>query len=100
MTVVTAPSLRQLLDRTRSILPISDEDIIVRGITAELTDRIVELKRAAQALQGKYGSLEQLERILTEEGVPPDDHTRYTDLLEWRAIRSELAELIDLLESI
>jgi len=95
-----APALRRLLDRTQSVLPVSDEDIIVRGITAELTDRIVELKRAAQVLQDKYGSLEELERIVKEKSVSPDDHTLYTDLLEWRAIRSELNELMDLLGSI
>ncbi|MBC8448632.1 MAG: hypothetical protein H8D78_12870 [Chloroflexi bacterium] len=99
MTVMTAP-LQQILDRTLSILPVSNEDIVVRGITAELTGRIVELKRAARTFRGKHSSLEQLERTLAEEGISPDDHTRYADLLEWRAIRSELAELIDLLESI
>ena len=34
------------------------------------------------------------------EGVSPDDHTLYTDLLEWRAINHELAELLHIFEAL
>jgi len=34
------------------------------------------------------------------EGVSPDDHTLYTDLLEWRAIDHELTELLHMLEAL
>lgn len=38
----------------------------------------------------RYKSLEDLERKIQAEGVPPDDHTLYTDSLEWRAINHEV----------
>lgn len=49
---------------------------------------------AAARLQGPYNSLEDLEQKIQAEGIPPDDHTLYTDLLEWRAINHELTELL------
>ena len=92
--------VQELLERTLAFLPITDEDVIFKGITAEVMDRIVALKKAALRLQTRYGSLEDLGRRLEREGVSPDDHTLYTDLLEWRAIDYELGELIKILESI
>jgi hypothetical protein len=80
------------------VLPASSDELLLRGITAEITDRIVALKKASLRLRAKYGSTESLERKIASEGVSPDDHRLYTDLLEWKAIRHELAELVDLLE--
>jgi len=80
-------------------LPVTDKDIMLRGITAEVVERIVQLKKARAGLEQKYGSLEGLERRMEQQGVSPDDHTPYTDLLEWRAINRELSDLIDILES-
>lgn len=92
--------VQELLEKTLAILPITDEDVIFKGITAEVMDRIVELKKAILRLQTRYGSLEDLARRLEREEVSPDDHTLYTDLLEWRAINHELGELVKILESI
>ncbi|MBI5253924.1 MAG: hypothetical protein HY930_05970 [Euryarchaeota archaeon] len=41
-------------------------------------------------LTAKYASLEKLEERIKKEGVKPEDHTLYNDLLEWRAIKHEL----------
>jgi len=92
--------IQELIQRANAVLPVSGEDLLLRGITAEAVERIFALKRAAAHLQAKYGSLEALEQRIREEGVSPDDHTLYTDLLEWRAIRHELEELLRFLESV
>jgi hypothetical protein len=47
-----------------------------------------------------YGTLETLEQQIQAAGLSPDDHTRYTDRLEWRAITHELRELLYLLETL
>lgn len=88
-----------MLEKTSAILPVTDKDIILRGITTEVVERIVQLKKARAGLEQKYGSLERLERQIEQQGVSPDDHTLYTAFLEWRAINHELSELIDILES-
>jgi len=92
--------IQELIQKATTVLPVSGEDLLLRGITAEAVERIFALKRAAARLQAKYGSMETLEQRIREEGVPPDDHTLYTDLLEWRAIRNELDELLRFLESV
>jgi hypothetical protein len=99
-TMVVSTRVQELLEKTLAILPITDEDMIFKGITAEVMDRIVELKKAALRFQTKYGSLKDLTRRVEREGVSPDDHTLYTDILEWRAINYELGELVKILESI
>ena len=90
----------QLLERATKVLPASTDELLLRGITAEATDRIVALKKASLRLRDQYDSIENLERKIRAEGVSPDDHGLYTDLLEWRAIGHELAELVDLLETL
>ncbi|MBO9370062.1 MAG: hypothetical protein J7575_03060 [Chloroflexi bacterium] len=92
--------IQELIQRAATVLPVSGEDLLLRGITAEAVERIFALKRAAARLQAKYGSMEALEQRIHDEGVSPDDHTLYTDLLEWRAIRYELNELLRFLESV
>ena len=90
----------QLVERARQILPASSDDLLLRGIAAETTDRIVALKKAGLRLRARYGSIEKLQQKIKIEGVIPDDHSLYTDLLEWQAIQYELAELMDLLETL
>lgn len=97
--MATVTRVQQLLERTSAILPVTDKDIILRGITTGVVERIVQLKKAGAGLERKYGSLEGLERRIEQQGVSPDDHTLYTDLLEWRAINHELSKLIAILES-
>jgi hypothetical protein len=94
------PDVQQLLDQVTAILPISDEELIYKGIAAGVTERIMALKRATARFQEQYKSMEDLEQRIQIEGVPPDDHTLYTDLLEWRAIRHELAQLLHIFESL
>jgi len=90
----------QLLEQARRVLPVSNDDLLLRGIMTEATDRLVALKKTSQRLRAQYGSLESLQQDIEANGVSPDDHTPYTDLLEWRAIRHELEELVDLLEAL
>lgn len=91
---------RQLLERATAILPASDEDLIYKGIAAGVSERIMALRKSRTRLQRKHSSQEELERKVKTEGVSPDDHTLYTDLLEWRAIDHELSELLHTLEPI
>ena len=86
----------QLLEQATSILALSDEDFIYRGIAAGVSERMITLKKAAARLQEQYSSPEELERKTQTEEVSPDDHTLYTDLLEWRALQHEQAELFHL----
>lgn len=91
-------SVQTLLDRATAILPFSRDEIITRGVASGVSERMIELKRSANKLQGKYGSMLELEHRIQREGVSPDDHTLYTDLLEWRAINHELSELMHIFE--
>lgn len=98
MTVPT--QVHKLLERATAILPLSDEDLIYKGIAASVSERIITLKRTKRHLQDKYGSLNALQKRIQTEGVSPDDHTLYTDKLEWEAINHELKQLLDILETI
>jgi hypothetical protein len=93
-------NVQQLLARATAILPIGDEDLIYKGIAASVAERIMALKKAAAWLQERHNSLEDLEQEIQTEGVSSDDHTRYTDLLEWRAINYELSQLRHLFETL
>jgi hypothetical protein len=90
----------QLLERASRVLPASSDELLLRGIMAETTDRIVALKQASLRLRAQHDSFENLEQKIKAVGVSPDDHRLYTDLLEWRAIHHELAELVELLETL
>ena len=91
-------NVQELLDQVVAVLPISQDEVIYKGIAAGVSERIVELKRASGRLQANYDSTSQPEQLMAARGVSPDDHTLYTDLLEWRAIDAELIELFHLLE--
>jgi hypothetical protein len=79
------PASQRLIDDVMAILPVSQEDLLYKGIVAALSERIIELKRAQARLAGQYDTLQDLERRIESEGVSVDDHTLYSDLLEWRA---------------
>jgi hypothetical protein len=98
--MTTLSYAQRLLERATAALPVSDEDLIYKGIAAGVSERIITLKKAAARLQANYGSVEDLERKIKNEGISPHDHTVYTDLLEWRAINHEMTELIHLLEAL
>ena len=98
---MTVPSdAQQLLEKATAILPESDEDLIYKGIAAGVSERIMALRQSRARLQRKHGSREQLEHKVKRHGVSPDDHTLYTDLLEWRAIDHESTELLHMLEAL
>jgi hypothetical protein len=88
------------LSRALELLPATEEDILLTGIVSKIIARITELKKAEKRLIELYESLETLDRAIKANGVTPDNHTSYNDLLEWRAIRYELEELTRLLESL
>lgn len=92
--------VHELPERATAILPVSDEDLISKGIAAGVSERILALKKAPARLQQKYHSVEELERKMSIEGVSPDDHTLHADRLEWRAIRHELSELLHIFEAL
>lgn len=96
----TASHVHELLERATAVLPVSDEDLISKGIAAGVSERILALKKAQTRLQQKYHSVEELDHKMKIEGVSPDDHTLYADCLEWRAIKHELTELVHLLEAL
>lgn len=91
---------QKLLEKVLEVLPAAEEEVITKGITSSVTDRILELKRSAHWLEETYGTIEKLEKRIKEEGVPPDDHTLYDALLEWRATLGELGKLLEILESL
>ncbi|HUW95231.1 MAG TPA: hypothetical protein VMW58_05550 [Anaerolineae bacterium] len=98
---MTVPSdAHQLLEKATAILPASDEDLIYKGIAAGVSERLMALKKSRARLRRKHGSQEALEHKIETEGVSPDDHALYTDLLEWRAIDHELTELLQMLEAL
>ncbi len=74
------------------------DDLIYKENAVDISERIVELWQASRRLEATYGNATRLEELMAARGVSPDDHTLYTDLLEWRAIDAELAELIHGLE--
>ena len=91
---------QNLLHRLQNLLPLTEDEIVQRGITEATMARIMELRQQAAQLASMYTSLENLEQKVKTEGVSPDDHTLYTDLIEWRAVRQELADLAAFLESV
>ena len=91
---------QRLLDGIVDILPFSREELLFKGAATAITERILELKRAEAQLCERYSSPQQLEKRIAGEGVSPDEHTLYTDLLEWRAIDHELAELMRLFQAL
>ncbi len=96
--MVLTSQIQRLLLRLQELLPLSEDEVVQRGIIQAATDRIIELRARASALGAKYSSLEGLEKQVAQ-GVPAENHTVYTDLLEWRAIRHEIQQLTEFLEA-
>jgi len=90
---------QDLLSRLQALMALSDDEVVQRGIAQATTDRIIALRQRAGQLTEIYGSLEKLEAQVAQ-GVSVDDHTLYTDLLEWRAVRYELEQLTHFLEAV
>lgn len=90
----------ELLEKVVALLPEGEDEVIFRGITTSLTERLVELKEAIRRFEEHYGSIDALERRIEAEGLSPDDHTLYQNLLEWRAVHYELGRLLEVLESL
>ncbi len=90
---------QNLLTDLQKIMAVSEDELIQRGIAQATTDRIIELRQRIGQLTEQYGNLEKLETQV-KDGVTPDDHAPYTDLLEWRAIRHELEQLTHFLETV
>ena len=81
------------------LLPVSREELLRRGLLAVLTERIWHLKERLRQLAEQHGSLSQLEQRIKREGISPDDHSLYHDLLEWRAAQHELDRLLETLKT-
>lgn len=62
----------QLLKRAASILPVSGEDLIYKGVVAGVSERLFTLKRRRSQLERKHGSINDLETRLKIEGATPD----------------------------
>jgi hypothetical protein len=88
-----------LLTRLQGMLALSDDEIVQRGIAQATTDRIIGLRQRVAQLRASYGSLKELEEEVAR-GVAADDHSPYTDLLEWRAALHELEQLTRFLEAV
>ncbi|MEW5828800.1 MAG: hypothetical protein AB1846_07910 [Chloroflexota bacterium] len=91
---------QNLLADLQKIMAVNEDEIFQRGIAQATTDRIIELRQRIGQLSEEYGSLEKLDAKVKSEGVTPDDHTPYTDMLEWRAIQHELEQLSRFLETV
>lgn len=91
---------QELMMRLQKLLSVSEDEIVQRGITETATARIVDLRQRAGELTNRYGSMTALEETIKKSGVTPDDHSMYTDLIEWQAVRHEIVHLTQFLESV
>ena len=96
--MVLTSRTQNLLTDLQKIMALNEDEIVQRGIAQATTDRIIELRQLMGQLTEHYGSVEKLEA--QSKDIPADDHTHYTDLLEWRAIRHELEQLTHFLETV
>ncbi len=94
--MVLTSRTQNLLADLQKIMAVNEDEVVQRGIAQATTDRIIELRQRIGQLSEQYGDIEKLEARC--KNVPADDHTLYTDLLEWRAIRHELEQLTHFLE--
>jgi hypothetical protein len=95
--VLTAHTQNLLAD-LQKIMAVDEDEIFQRGIAQATTDRIIELRQRAGKLSEQYGTIENLE--MRAKSASADDHSPYTDLLEWRAVRFELEQLSHFLETV
>ncbi len=90
---------QNLLDHLKQLMLVNEDEIVQRGIAQATLQRIIDLRRRAGQLSELYLDVSNLE-VLVNKGVSADDHTLYTDLLEWRAIQNELENLTHFLETV
>ncbi len=95
--MVLTSHTQNLLADLQKILALNEDEIVQRGIAQATTDRIIELRQRAGQLTENYGSIEKLES--QGKNVSADDHTLYTDLLEWRSVRDELRQVTEFLKT-
>ena len=98
--MVLSSRTQNLLDDFQKIMAFNEDEIMQRGIAQATTDRIIELRQRIGELNQQYDNLKELESRVEAEGVSVDNHTPYTDLLEWRAVRHELEQLTHFLETV
>lgn len=96
--MVLTSRTQNLLSDLQKIMAVDEDEVVQRGIAQATTDRIIELRQRIGQLTEQYGSIEKLET--QSRNIPADDHTLYTDLLEWRAVRHELEQLTRFLETV
>lgn len=96
--MVLTSHTQNLLTDLQKIMALNEDEIVQRGIAQATTDRIIELRQRIGQLSEQYGDIEKLEA--KSKNVSADDHTLYTDLLEWRALRHELEQLTRFLETV
>lgn len=96
--MVLSSRTQNLLDDFQKIMAFNEDEIMQRGIAQATTDRIIELRQRIGELNQQYNNLQELEKQVKGEGISMDDHTLYTDLLEWRAVQHELEQLTHFLE--
>ena len=96
--MVLTSHTKNLLSDLQKIMALDEDEIVQRGIAQATTDRIIELRQRIGQLSEQYGDLEKLEA--KSKTVLAGDHTLYTDLLEWRAVRHELEQLTHFLEKV
>lgn len=96
--MVLTSHTQNLLTDLQKIMALNEDEIVQRGIAQATTDRIIEMRLRAGQLTERYGSIEKLEA--QGKNVSADNHTLYTDLLEWRAVRHELEQLTHLLSGV
>ncbi len=96
--MVLTSHTKSLLSDLQKIMALDEDEIVQRGIAQATTDRIIELRQRIGQLSEQYGDIEKLE--VKSKTVSADDHTLYTDLLEWRAVRHELEQLTHFLEKV
>jgi len=95
--MVLTSRTQSLLSDLQKIMAVDEDEIVQRGIAQATTDRIIELRQRSGQLSERYGDIEKLEE--QAKSATADDHTPYTDLLEWRAVRQELEQLTHFLET-
>jgi hypothetical protein len=96
--MVLTSRTQNLLADLQKIMAVDEDELVQRGIAQATTDRIIELRQRIGQLSEQYGSIEKLET--QSKSSPADDHTHYTDFLEWRAVRHELEQLTHFLEKV
>ena len=97
--MVLSSRTQNLLDDFQKIMAFNEDEIMQRGIAQATTDRIIELRQRIGELNQQYNNLQELEKQVKGEGISMDDHTLYTDLLEWRAVQHELEQMTRFLKT-